>query len=101
LCHRALERDNGRPLSHRHYGADWLLLWGAGRGAEVLPLLDKAEKEVMEDQRRPFSIWRFREVEPGQFQEDCKQFRRMIEGEPVRPAFLEESATSMASQPAD
>ena len=109
LCRLALERDKGRRLlSHGakislivwgvdagpghplvHFdGADWLLLWGAGRGLEVLPLLDKAVEEVNQWRRRPFSIWRFREVLPSEFLEDCQQIRRMIQGEPLRPEFL-------------
>jgi MinD-like ATPase involved in chromosome partitioning or flagellar assembly len=88
LCRRALERYTGGRLFPFHCGADWLLLWGAGRGSEVLPLLDKANDEVKVGLLRPYSIWRLREVSPDEFEKDCLQFRRMIDGEPVRPAFL-------------
>ncbi len=86
LVMHGVGEESGRPLFH--YGALWLLLWGAGRGIEVLPLLDDAETEVKDGRRRPFSIWRLQEVSTDLFLGDCQQFRRMIHGEPIRPPFL-------------
>jgi MinD-like ATPase involved in chromosome partitioning or flagellar assembly len=43
-----------------------------------------------------WSFWRYREVQFARYRDDCQQLRRMIEGEPIRPAFLD--AASGAAQ---
>jgi MinD-like ATPase involved in chromosome partitioning or flagellar assembly len=38
-----------------------------------------------------WSFWRYRGVQLSQYRDDCQQFRRMIQGESVRPPFLGKS----------
>jgi MinD-like ATPase involved in chromosome partitioning or flagellar assembly len=95
LCRLALEKDSRyslMPPDLLHgfwYYSNWLLLWGVGKGRDVLPLIDQAKQEVKVGRRRAFSIWRLREVSLDEFLADCEQFRRLIDGQPIRPAFLE------------
>jgi hypothetical protein len=39
-----------------------------------------------------WSFWRYRGVQLSEYLEDCRQLRRMIQGEPIRPPFLGDSA---------
>jgi tetratricopeptide (TPR) repeat protein len=68
-----------------------LLYWMVGdvsRAAEALDhaltRLDETDGKIMAG----ISSWTFGETTPREFRSDCEQQRRMIRGEPIRPAFL-------------
>jgi tetratricopeptide (TPR) repeat protein len=67
-----------------------LLFWGAGDPERASDALDQAlarldeQGEVLDD----VSYWTFQETTPREYRFDCEEMRRMIRGEPVRPAFL-------------
>lgn len=68
-----------------------LLYWGAGEKRAALGKLDDALTTL--DTARGFpaiSCWTFREASVHEFRQHCEEQRRMIQGEPIRPAFLSE-----------
>lgn len=87
LCRKLLELDDGTedlkdPL------AGCFMLWRLGRIQEALRNLNQVEEINNDRSQSLFSSWTFREVSPDQFREECRQLRRMIQGESIRPAFL-------------
>ncbi len=94
LCKQVLDtlessKDPGE-LS-RHWGMESfaLLLWRLGEQNEALKCLGDTEKQAhSESDDEIFSLWRLHEVPLGQFLDDCRSWRRVIQGEPLRPAFL-------------
>jgi len=66
-----------------------LLYWGAGKKEEALGNLDHALATLANGRGFPaISCWTFREASMHEFRQHCEQQRRMIQGEPLRPAFL-------------
>jgi hypothetical protein len=89
-CRSVLESLNKSPDPPKYGPQDeaWAL-WGAGRVADALAVLDEAEpwaeKQGFDD---CFSRWRYRRVPLDQYQDDLQKVRRMFKGEPLRPDFL-------------
>jgi MinD-like ATPase involved in chromosome partitioning or flagellar assembly len=72
-----------------------LLYWGIGDSQKALTFLNRAlEESRNEGLVRGVSDWTFREASVHEFHQHCEEQRRMILGEPVRPAFLGEPAAS-------
>jgi MinD-like ATPase involved in chromosome partitioning or flagellar assembly len=96
LCGLALEAERQGPgvLESEYPGAKLWLLWRVGKIPEALHLLDLDEKQVESRGELAFSYWRCRFVYPEKYREDCQQLRRMIQGEPIRPAFLGDPSPS-------
>jgi tetratricopeptide (TPR) repeat protein len=67
-----------------------LALWRLGNPSKAREEIEIAIKWMTQHRRNRFSCWRYGEASPSEFLEDCQQIRRMIQGEPVRPAFLGE-----------
>jgi MinD-like ATPase involved in chromosome partitioning or flagellar assembly len=69
-----------------------LLLWGAGDTESAASLLERAIAVAAEgdpvDLESEISWWTFQEPTRCEFFRDCEEMRRMIQGEPIRPAFL-------------
>jgi hypothetical protein len=74
-------------------------LFGEQTKAEAINFLNEAEEFGRGEERQvgpvmirhtrcAFSMWRYRFVSVEQFFDDCRLMRRMIQGEPLRPAFL-------------
>src|SRR5439155_15604481 len=95
LCRLVLEKEEeqGGPLADLDPEVLPLVLWGAGNIQEALDRISQGEKWARASHRPTFSYWRYRLVSAEQYLDDCRQLRRMIQGEPVRPAFLEGPAT--------
>jgi hypothetical protein len=67
-----------------------LLSWGSGDAEKAAIALDRA-LAVLDEEREVLggvSYWTFQETTPREYRADCEEMRRMIRGEPVRPAFL-------------
>jgi hypothetical protein len=62
-----------------------LLLFGIGDKDDASAFLDHAVKGP---NYTGISWWTFREASPAEFRQHCEEQRRMIQGEPIRPAFL-------------
>jgi hypothetical protein len=50
--------------------------------------VEQAEHAARAKASQLFSLWRLRGVSVGQYLDDCQHWRRMFQGEPLRPAFL-------------
>jgi hypothetical protein len=99
--------DHAPYAYYRFYGA-WfqdlaLLHWGAGDGQSALAALDKAlawlgKSGQFQHMRWDFesglypvlvvSSWTFQRWSESDFRKGCEEMRRMINGQPVCPAFL-------------
>jgi tetratricopeptide (TPR) repeat protein len=70
-----------------------LLYWSIGDTDRASSFLDRAlEESSKRGLHRGVSNWTFREASVHEFRQHCEEQRRMIQGEPVRPAFLGEPA---------
>jgi tetratricopeptide (TPR) repeat protein len=70
-----------------------LLYWGIGDAEKACALLDRALEKasktgLISSGERGISNWTFREASAHEFCQHCEEQRRMIQGEPLRPAFL-------------
>jgi tetratricopeptide (TPR) repeat protein len=96
LLRQALQREDEEYGHLEGYNPDsvvrCLVLWRAGQIAEAIQTLDRIVAKFKENPWQMVSYWTFRRVPPDQYLADCQQFRRMIQGEPIRPAFLGEPA---------
>ncbi len=99
LCRSALEWPESEgewsriPLA----GAKALFLWRLGDTAKALGVLEQVANEAREDPQPRFSYWRYRQVSPDQYLQDCQELRRLIQGAAIRPAFLGEPALLVES----
>jgi MinD-like ATPase involved in chromosome partitioning or flagellar assembly len=92
LFRRALaryrERWDAPPRLDDRIIAECLMNWAVGNRDEAIRILvEKAYEHTLTDEPL-FSFWGFRHGDGDQYLEDCSELRRMILGEPIRPAFL-------------
>ncbi|MBI2803815.1 MAG: AAA family ATPase [Planctomycetes bacterium] len=88
ICRQALEcESNFSPNIQDHEAAAWLL-WGIGDTTAALAHLEIAEKQALTEKDEIHSLWRLRDCTWQEYLNDCKLLRRLIQGEPLRPAFL-------------
>ncbi|HEY7428959.1 MAG TPA: AAA family ATPase [Gemmataceae bacterium] len=84
-CYPQFGAENCQRLS--------LLYWSIGDANRASAFLDRAlEESSKRGLHRGVSNWTFREASVHEFRQHCEEQRRMIQGEPVRPAFLGEPA---------
>lgn len=92
LCRNAIQREDQEYGHSEGYDPDsvprCLMLWRLGQLAEATQTLDRVVEKFKPYPFHTVSYWTFRCVPPEQYLADCQQFRRMIQGEPIRPAFL-------------
>ena len=93
------DNEEGDPYSYmsfKFYGS-WfqdlsLLHWGAGDIQEAAAAQQNAVSILGDPSNLRFDIgissWTFQESTVQEYRHDCEEMRRMIRGEPVRPAFL-------------
>ncbi len=103
VCAAIRDRDAQRAPEERRnpaYGqVIALALWRLGEQEEARKRLDEARQEAAHRfsdkgrRDRPIrslpSCWRYADVSFDQFTEDCHQIRRLIDGAPIRPPFLD------------
>ncbi|OAI48586.1 hypothetical protein AYO44_18735 [Planctomycetaceae bacterium SCGC AG-212-F19] len=99
LCRQTLEALETEPgvWGFSIFEARSWLLWCLDDVAGPLAYLEKAEQQAYGVSENVLSLWRLRYVTPDQYLDDCRFVRRMIQGEPIRPAFLGEPATPAVS----
>jgi MinD-like ATPase involved in chromosome partitioning or flagellar assembly len=95
LCSQAREHLLEAVGHYKKIGAEdcqrlSLLHWGIGDTDRASVFLDRALEESSDDRGllRGVSGWTFQEASVHEFRHHCEEQRRMIRGEPVRPAFL-------------
>lgn len=85
------------PVVWLQEGACWLQCWRGGRQEAALRLLGSWIEQIEQWKADLdeiihcswWSFWRYQGVQTSQYLEDCQQLRRMMQGEPIRPAFLD------------
>jgi cellulose biosynthesis protein BcsQ len=91
LCQIAHDKlGGGAAAGHQRLS---LLSWGIGDSEKASALLDRALEESTKTgfisyRERGVSNWTFREASALEFRQHCEEQRRMIQGEPVQPAFI-------------
>lgn len=96
LCLRAAEHLFQVVERYAQLGAEncqrlSLLYWSIGDANRASSFLDRAlEESNKRGLHRSVSNWTFREASVHEFRQHCEEQRRMIQGEPIRPAFLGE-----------
>jgi MinD-like ATPase involved in chromosome partitioning or flagellar assembly len=80
-----------------------LLYWGIGDLEKASVLLERALEVsnktcLISDREHGVSNWTFRTASVHEFQQHCEEMRRMIQGEPIRPAFLGSPLPSRAGE---
>ncbi len=92
LCRWWLNRANNEgdspytaPLLNQ---VNALASWRLRDEPRALQEIEAAIQWMKRRGRDCFSCWRYASASPSEFLEDCHEIRRMIQGEPIRPAFL-------------
>jgi MinD-like ATPase involved in chromosome partitioning or flagellar assembly len=88
------------PLVGWPEGECWCMWWRGDAQAALGRLMfwmERIEKWLKDRQHSAtssswWSFWRYRGVQLSEYRDDCEQLRRMIQGEPIRPPFLGDSA---------
>jgi tetratricopeptide (TPR) repeat protein len=94
LCSQARELLLEAVEHYKKIGAEncqrlALLHWGIGDADQAFYFLDRALGEVGNfGGDRGVSQWAFQTASVHEFRQHCEEMRRMIQGEPIRPAFL-------------
>lgn len=76
-----------RPESANYMQCLAVSFWAIGSNAEALKCLDSALSIISDESDEEFSCWRYLIATTDEFQEDCHQIKRLIEGEDVKPLF--------------
>lgn len=95
LCRLILEKDSVREVpaqSPAYYQGLALIWWRLGEISKAGQCLETAAEMARQQNQPLFSCWCYQVIAPDQFQDDCQQIRRLIAGEPLRPAFLVEAS---------
>jgi MinD-like ATPase involved in chromosome partitioning or flagellar assembly len=108
LCRRALAhllppgiQEDSEDVEGADYQCLALLYWGVADSQKAVACLNRAVARLEEEGNSlyldplayPVSYWTFTEApSPLEFRDDCKEIRRLIQGESIRPPFLGEPA---------
>ena len=68
-----------------------IAFWVIGKHKDALQQLDTAAHIMSEEPSAEFSCWRYLEVTPDVFRQDCESIRRLIQGESTKPLFFADS----------
>ena len=68
-----------------------IAFWVIGKHKDALQRLDTAANIMSEEPSADFSCWRYLNVTPDVFRQDCESIRRLIHGENIKPLFLPDS----------
>lgn len=88
LCQRAIQLAEEEGIDDAAADVKAIALWRLGKKNEALRMSEIANEELKVAGMDGLSLWQLRWVGSGQLLEDWQQMRRMIQGEPIRPAFL-------------
>jgi len=90
MFEQVVELDSKSGESH---GANYhqclaIALYIIGRNRDALDRVKKAKDQIVERSTPEFSCWRYMQVTPSDFKEDCESIRNLIEGKKVYPKFF-------------
>lgn len=63
--------------------------WIIGRNKDALKNIEEAKELIAEKPTSQFSCWRYMQVVPPDFREDCESIKKLINGEKISPIFLQ------------
>lgn len=63
--------------------------WIIGRNKDALKNIEEAKELIAEKPTSQFSCWRYMQVVPPDFIEDCESIKKLINGEKISPIFLQ------------
>ena len=79
---------NGRDDANYHQCIA-IALWVVGRDKDSLERIEEAKRNISEKPTAKFSCWRYMQVTPKDFLEDCASIQNLIKGENIRPMFFQ------------
>ena len=71
-----------------------IAFWVIGEVDTARSHLDKAEKQAAKMLVPTFSCWRYTQVIPKEFAEDCDSIRNLFDGQKITPVFFEQNSKS-------
>jgi MinD-like ATPase involved in chromosome partitioning or flagellar assembly len=86
-----LDSKGGESHSANYHQCLAIALWVIGRNQDAIARLEKSEYQIIEKATPAFSCWRYMQVTPPEFQEDCDSIRKLIGGERIKPMFFPEA----------
>jgi len=66
-----------------------IALWVISSNTDALDRVKKAKDKIVEKSTPEFSCWRYMQVAPPDFREDCTSIEKLIKGEKVHPMFFQ------------
>lgn len=66
-----------------------IALWVVGRNKDAVERIEEAKRNISEKPTAQFSCWRYMQVTPKDFLEDCASIQNLIKGENIRPMFFQ------------
>jgi MinD-like ATPase involved in chromosome partitioning or flagellar assembly len=62
--------------------------WAVGKSGDAVRAIEDAETQVREKPKAEFSCWRYMNVNPPGFLEDCAAIRNLVSGREISPPFF-------------
>jgi len=82
-----LKRDERDDANYHQCLA--IALWVVGRNKDAVERIEEAKRNISEKPTSQFSCWRYMQVTPKDFLEDCESIKKLINGEKISPIFLQ------------
>jgi len=88
---RVVELDSKSEESHsaNYHQCLAIALWVIGSNQDAFDRVKKAKNQIIERSTPEFSCWRYMQVTPKDFLEDCASIQNLIKGENIRPMFFQ------------
>lgn len=84
-----LDSKNEERQSANYHQCLAIALWVISSNTDALDRVKKAKDKIVEKSTPEFSCWRYMQVAPPDFREDCTSIEKLIKGETVRPMFFQ------------
>jgi len=94
MFERVVELDSKSEERHsaNYHQCLAIALWVIGSNRDAFDRVKKAKDQIVERSTPEFSCWRYMQVTPLDFQEDCQSIQKLIEGTNLHPLFFPESS---------
>ena len=94
-----LDNNNVERQDANYHQCLAIALWIIGRKRDALERIIKAKKLIVERPTPQFSCWRYMQVTPIDFQEDCESIRNLIDGKKIYPTFFPKENEGLLTSP--
>ena len=94
FCQHVVDLNAAKPDADvRHSDANYqqclaVVFWVLGQNDNAQSRISRAERIIDDRPEQTFSCWRYLNVGPEEFLQDCEQIRQLIDGTVKKPAFM-------------